>query len=271
MSDVSYQMHIYLRWDPDIYFDVNDLPDPFTINIPLGITNNENSTLYFKATLVNPSSDWSDYDQQLGSVDSGASSYFIYTLKRAQPTLTDGEYDETITLKIEAYTDDTYSTLYGSKTVDITIHFFDHSDPSWTVLYHDDFDDGTTQGWSSSSGTVEGYSHGSIELTTDHYVSAPYSLSETSSIKYYAHKSYDIGNYTKARMIIHAYVISNAAFALMIGDKLVVEKRLAYHGIPKEKWVRLCFDMPVNTTVEVKWAASSAGSVYFDEIFVIAK
>ena len=276
---MSYQMHIYLRWDPDIYFDVNDLPDPFTINIPLGITNNENSTLYFKATLVSPSSDWSDYDQQLGSVGSGASSYFIYTPKRAQPTLTDGEYDETITLKIEAYTDDTYSTLYGSQTVDITIHFFDHGDSSWTVLYHDHFDDASKSGWKSGAGYIGEYKYGTPKIANSHYISAPYSLSNTNDSGTHAEKEYDVGSYTKARIIFHVYIPeksgNRADFYVKLGDKLIIPPAIS-HKLPTNKWLRICADMPVNTTTKLWWGTNYAGwttgeYIYFDEIWVIAK
>lgn len=270
---MSYPINILTYWDPNIYFDVNGLPDPFTIEIPLGITNNENSTLYFKATLVSPSSDWSDYEQELGSVGSGATSSIIYTPKRAQPTLTNGEYDETITLKIEAYTDDTYSTLYGSQTVDITIHFFDHSDSSWTVLYHDNFDDGTSQGW--SYGTLEifapGGSYGCVSphADDDHYISSPYALRpKTSSEDRNAiYKNYSVGEYNKAIMILHFYSTQRIAIRLQnsAGKKLVKPDYMLNDG----KWHRVAFALNVNDNNQIQIQGHSY--IWIDEIWVIAK
>ena len=38
--------------EPDLYNDVNGLPNPFTMNILLGITNTHTATLYFKVSIV---------------------------------------------------------------------------------------------------------------------------------------------------------------------------------------------------------------------------
>ena len=272
---MGYQINIFTRYDSDIYFDVNGLPDPFSIEIPIGITNNENITLYFKATLVSPPADWSNYDQQLGSVDSGATSTFIYTPKRAQPTLTNGEYDETITLKIQAYTDDTYSTLYGEQTVDLTVHFFDHEDSSWTVLYHDDFDDGTTQGWGSKSAEdftpLTGYGCSAPKTSNTHYISSPYALYEnrTSASTYVIYKTYSVGSYTKARMVLHFYSKSGYYHGIRLvnstGKKIIKPDRLLDDG----KWHRIAFALNVNDDNEIQVQGNY--NIWLDEIWVIAK
>ena len=126
--------------EPDLYNDVSDLPNPFTLNVLLGISNTHpSSTLYFKASIVSPPADYSVSSTNLGSLAPGANGFFTFKPTRAQPSLTAGEYDETLTLKIDAYTDAGYSVPYANKTLSVTIHHFNHTDAAWTVIEHADF------------------------------------------------------------------------------------------------------------------------------------
>jgi len=55
------------------------------------------------------------------------------------PALTAGEYDETLTLRVDAYTDSSYSAAYANQTLTVVVHHFDHAHAAWTVVEHADF------------------------------------------------------------------------------------------------------------------------------------
>jgi len=275
---VARVMKVDVYVDPHVYFDVADLPDPFTVWIPVSITNNEDVTLYFRITLVNPPTGYSDYTKDLGSVGAGASKFFTYSFKRAQPSLVDGELDEDLLLRIEAYTDPDYTEFYGLAETSITVHYIDHNDPAWTVLYHDTFDDGTMQGWGRSKVDPEPAlgrtNHLDVWLTSSHYISAPYSIlffdKGVSTNWTSLCKSFTVGAYNKAYIIIHYYAIYT--FAIMIGNDLLVSG-----AVPKayNKWIRLVLPLPVNTTttVYIKPYQNARDRVvgYLDDVIVIAK
>ena len=259
--------------DPDIYFAVTNLPDPFTIDIPIGITNNETITLYFQATLVNPPTGWGNYPQNLGGVGAGASGYFTFSPTRSQPTLTNGEFTEQITIRINAYTDSGYTNLYGYQDLLSNITFIDYLDPTWTLLYNDNFDDGTNQNWVPVSGNIDSkYTNygGSGSVFSTRYISAPYSLEFSGgSTGRHLQKSFSIGAYTKAFIIIHVYK-DLGYIAIAIGNTLV--KPFAINE-PNKTWMRYVFPLTTNATNVVKLASTTnaLGGALIDDIYIVAK
>lgn len=133
--------------DPDIYMDYNGLPDPFTVRIPIGITNSEEIDLYFKALLVSPPAGYTEYEVELGVVAAGASEYKTYTFKRALPT---AKVTDALTLRLEAYKDAAYTDLYGYKDLNMNFYLFNRDDG--TLVDSDNFDGGTTEGWAGDPG-----------------------------------------------------------------------------------------------------------------------
>jgi len=267
---MTLRMFVTFHIDPDVYFDVQGLPDPFEVRLPISITNNETMGLYFRAELVAPPAGYTNYVKDLDLVGAGSSAYKVFAFNRAQPTLTAGELDEALTLKISAYTDAAYTDLYGDATFDFTIHYFDHTDPAWTELYHDNFDDGTLQGWSYASGYIDGAiaAYGTPGVSGAHYISAPYSIVNGGTSLRYNYKGYAVGVYVKARIIIHFYVIAGTKVALKLGDKLIKPGLIpAVEGF----WNRLCADMPVDATTTLYWQVSTANDGWIDEIIVVAK
>ena len=261
--------------EPDIYNDVCDLPSPFTLNILLGITNTHPATtLYFKASIVTPPADYSVSSTNLGSLAPGASGFFFFTPIRAKPTLTAGEYDETLTLRIDAYTDAGYSAAYANKTLSTAIHHFDHSDASWTVIEHADFTNDEC-GWAH----VHFYADPPVDPT--HFYSSPASLKMSfySTGSSYgpgtATKTLNTGAKTKARIIYHIYHDGNAnddAIRVTVGG--VIKKPRAL-PLPQNKWIRLAHNFPVNQNVVTEFWCRGATYDYpyywVDEIWVIAK
>ena len=155
--------------EPDLYNDVNGLPNPFTMNLLLGIANTHTATLYFKVSIVSAPADYSVSSSNLGSLAAGQSGFFVFTPVRAMPALTAGEYDETLTLRVDAYTDSGYSAAYANKTLSTAIHHFDHSDASWTVVEHADFTN-------DQCGWAHVHFYGDPPVDPTHFYSSPASL-----------------------------------------------------------------------------------------------
>jgi len=255
--------------DPDLHFDIADLPDPMSIVIPICITNNEDITLYFRAVIANAGAEWRISSADLGSVDAGDSVCFLARFLRYKPSLIAGEYDETITLRIEAYTDSGYTELYGYQEVQITIHYIDHYDPAWTIIDEDNFDDASLEDWKHGSGAIDPSIQCwcGIEIESRHYVSPPYSLGAKGIGCSGAHeyKDFNTSGYSKAYLIMHVWsVYSNYVIAINYDIKIpaVLPK-------PTYRWTRWVIPLPAGAIVRVQFQCPSEG--YIDDVFVIGK
>jgi hypothetical protein len=259
--------------EPDLYNDVNGLPNPFTMNILLGIANTHTATLYFKVSIASPPADYSVSSSNLGSLAAGQSGFFVFTPVRAMPALTAGEYDETLTLRVDAYTDSGYSAAYANKTLSVAVHHFDHADAAWTVVEHAAFDNDLC-GWNH----IGGYGN---PIDPTHFYSSPASMRMSyysTGSNYYpgtATKTLNTGATTKARIVFHIYhdgYADNDAIRVTVGG--VVKKPRAL-PLPTSAWVRLAYNFPVNSNVQTEFWCR--GGLYdypyywIDEIWVIAK
>jgi hypothetical protein len=260
--------------EPDIYNDVNGLPDPFTMNILNGITNTHTATLYFKASLVSPPASYTASSTNLGSLAAGQSGFFIFTPERHLPTLTGGEYDETITFRIDAYTDSGYTAAYANQTLSVNIHHFDHADAAWTVIEHADFNYDLC-GWTRAG--VYYY-----EIVNDHFYSSPGSVAVSyngyGSSSYgpgYVEKNITVGGtYSKARFVCHIYRDDAADDDIEIKLGSIVKKGRTL-PLPNQTWCRLSWNMPINTTTLAHFWCNGRTYLYphyhLDEVWVIAK
>ena len=269
--------------EPDLYNDVTDFPNPFTMKIPIGIANTHPSaTLYFRVSIVSPPAAYSVSSTNLGSLVFGTSGIYTFAPVRALPTLTAGEYDETLTFRVDAYTDSGYSAAYANQTLSVTIHHFNHTDGSWTVIAHDTFDDGGTNGWATSGTYVEAgaYAFFAERQTTLGFLSSPYAMHVSAPITGKGYKNYNTNGYSKARFVYHVREavyqgVYHASHNLMIN--YVVKKYLSFL-LPDNQWCRLAFNMPIGASIEVACSGQynpSNDPAYFapgiDEIWVIAK
>lgn len=271
-------MTIYFTYaiDPDIYYDIEGLTGTVSMGMPIGISNGEDVTLWFKAELINPPSGYTSYSQNLGSLISGASGWFIFTFIRTLPTLTDGELDENLLIRITAYYDSDYSNPYGYANSATTTHFFSSLDTAWTKIDTDTFDDGSVEGWASEEGQIDPlancYCYYCV-VNALHFLSAPYALASGSSAgSFYFKKSFTIGpSYSKARIVLHVWCTNAANLILKIGDQLYIPNVIGAL-LPHQKWLRITFSLPVNATTTIKMGGSaSAKGLWYDEIRVIAK
>jgi len=152
--------------NPNIYIDYKDLTDPFTIEIPISITNSETITLYFRVMLVNPPTDYTEHDVQLGAVNAGASAYKTWTITRTLPT---SKTTDNLIARLMAYRDSDYTDLYGYKDLSLNFYLFNRDDG--TLIDSDTFDSGSNEGWQGDSGPTL-YASPSGKT----YLSSPYGL-----------------------------------------------------------------------------------------------
>jgi hypothetical protein len=190
------------------------------------------------------------------------------------PALTAGEYDETLTLRVDAYTDSGYSAAYANQTLTVVVHHFDHAHAAWTVVEHADFTNDEC-GWAH----VHFYADPPVDPT--HFYSSPASLKMSfySTGSSYgpgtATKTLNTGAKTKARIIYHMYHDGNAnddAIKVTVGG--VIKKPRAL-PLPQNKWIRLAHNFPVNQNVTTEFWCRGATYDYpcywIDEVWVIAK
>ena len=228
------------------------------------------TTLYFKASIVSPPADYSVSSTNLGSLAPGANAVFTFTPVRAQPSLSAGEYDEPLTFRIDAYTDAGYSAPYANQTLSVTIHHFNHTDASWTVISHDTFDGADQDGWGGIN--VYRTSPGMPFYSSPAALVCPYCQPPNGGRGWSAYKDFTVGNFTKARIVFHYY--TNQAESYQQTDILVdnICKKPLNLSVPASKWVRFAYNMFKNKTGRVyvtNWAYN--GTVLIDEIWVIAK
>jgi hypothetical protein len=259
--------------EPDLYNDVSDLPNPFTLNVPIGIANTHpTQTLYFKISILSPPAAYSVSSTNFGFLTVGQSAIFVFTAVRNQPTLTAGEFDETLTFQVDAYTDSDYTAFYANQTLSVTIHHFNHTDASWTILGHYDFDDGTTQGWTTDNLSIEG-SKCVFYSRTNFFLTSPYSLASMVGVNGSTYKTFNTGGFTKARAVFHVFehdYYGQGPAVIMIDGALKKSKALL---LPANQWTRLSFNIPIGSAEQIRIAGGHGGNseTYFDEIWIIAK
>jgi hypothetical protein len=268
--------------EPDLYNDVNGLPDPFSMNIILGITNTHTATLYFKASITSPPAAYTSSSTNLGSLAPGQSGFFVFAPARHPPTLTAGEYDETLTFRIDAYTDAGYSAAYANQTLSVAIHHFDHADAAWTVVEHAAFDSDLC-GW-----TYAGGFSGTNPIDPTHFYSSPASMKVmflsgggSSYCPGTATKALNTGAKTKARIIFHIYHQTSGGLYTTADDDAIrvtvggVVKKPRALPLPLSAWARLAYNFPVNANVAVEFWCRGAtydyNAYWVDEIWVISK
>jgi hypothetical protein len=147
MSNVGMIFGANLNADK-IYIDYSNLPNPVLHKFFLKVQNQSISTLYFR--ILSYIDNWSISDPsngQLGSIGSSSTNTYTITMSRSKPT---GEATDTGYLRIQAFTDSSYSNKVGEVDLNVTVYIEDLE--NWTNATINSFDDGTAQGWTLASG-----------------------------------------------------------------------------------------------------------------------
>ena len=193
---------------------------------------------------------------------------------RAKPSAGDftaGEFDESITLILKAYTDAGYSDLKWTHERTVSIHWIKSDDAAWTQDVLNDFDDGTVQGWAVDYKANQSVGYPQIAVATDYVLSAPYSVKMTQ-------RNYSSDNLSRSslyksfitpdRAVVFAiincrftperaegfsrnrvvYIQRNGTILIQLGASAITTVDL----FPRGKWMRMVVPLPKNTALEVK-------------------
>jgi len=163
---------------PEYYICINNLKDdPLTMQIALQIKNQEDSAYYFKVDqFSSPPAGWSILPMAVGLIDVDETLQFAYkNVFRSRPaSISEGRLTESINLVVQAYYDPGYTSLYSQDDFTVVFNFLDLTSANWAMLYHDDFDDGTTQGWVAHR--VDSNGGAEVGVSDTYYRSFQYSL-----------------------------------------------------------------------------------------------
>lgn len=238
---------------PDYYIAINELEDPsMQMGIRLFIQNQEASGYYFKIDKnQTPPAGWVINPQKIGHIDVDGTKDFVYDqMWRTTPTsIPEGRLTETIYLAAMAYYDAGYMSLYSQDTFNVTFHFIDRTSPVWTTIYLDNFDDGTTQGWSGNT-------------RTDYYRSFRYSLYTSDFRKTY----YIAPGYTESYLVFAMRFTST----YLNYPYIYIDDTLYFQPDVKPSagvWYQFVIPLHIgSTSVRI----STVYSAYMDDAFVIA-
>lgn len=239
---------------PDYYICINDLAaNTIPLDIRLYIQNQEASGYYFKISAhTNPPSGWSVPEYFVGYIGVDQTKTFVYSIERNKPSsITQGRITENINIRVSAYYDQGYINLYSYDNFTVTVHLIDRRSSAWTILYYDNFDDGTTQGWGGS-------------VTTRYYRSFRYSLYVAGSTS----KSYYIGaGYSEAYAILAIRLDSTYDHypAIYIDDELRFKPDV---NPSTNKWYQFVIPLHLGNN-KIRISVDSYG--YIDDVYIVAK
>lgn len=268
--------------DPNAYVDVVDAPDTIPITIKLSFVNNEGRTLYIKVELIDAPEEYSMDAVEVGSVGNGAKINFSATVNRTKPETTDFmELEESITLRVSAYTDSEYTALYSYVDVPVTVYIINSAHPNWSVVKEYEFDDGSLSDLSHQT-EVFGYEEDCktrLSVTSSTYVTPPYSclidyyMGRYCSRYAYAVFTVDLTSYSKAYLVAYVRKINDPSVEL----KVVAGDKVYYFTLPEANvWYKIVIPLETSEiTVKIgvcilTYPGYTGGGIYVDSIKVLA-
>ena len=270
-----------------IYRDLVNLPDPVKLGLTVRYFNYDDVGLYFQITGSGPG--YTFETANLGLLASGSNTYrnLDEFASRAKPAT---ESSEIITLTLKAYTDSGYTDLKWTYDRSVSVVWIKSDDPSYTVDYLNNFDDGTVQGWAVADEANNHTGFPKIDVVTDYVLSAPYSCKMTQEgplsidldfeVRGRLYKSFTTPDKNIIYAIIdirigieydplHArpYIINqqfqrNTTVLVFLGKPYTAQN---LNKIPVDKWLRIVIPLPKATTVEIRLVSDFCnyhGTVY---------
>lgn len=267
-----------------IYFDLVNLPDPVYLGLTVRIFNYDDVALYMRVDAYK--SGWTFTTNNLGSLGSGANQYYNLDNfgNRAKPAT---ELEETITVRLRAYTDSGYTNLKWTFERVIDIVFIKSDDGSWTTDFLNNFDDGTVQGWAVINEENNDAGYPTLTVVTDYVLSTPYSVRMRQYISKYQspynwclrarlYKSFvtpdrpnifaiiDLRHSSSYQLNARPWVKN---FRAQRDDTLLVWIGRPYNTdadntFPLNKWMRLVVPLPRNTTIDMRILVEAYANVY---------
>jgi hypothetical protein len=198
--------------------------------------------------------------------------------------------EETIKLILKAYRDSGYTDLKWTYEREVTVHWLNSNDSSFTLDYLNNFDDGTTQGWAvvNELNNISGYPK--LAVVTDYVLSEPYSIKMTQSVSAVGtvrarlYKSFTTPNRDKIFAIMGIRLSTPSPswtrnLQIKHGDVLdVYLVGSSTNPVPNNVWMKIITMLPKNTTVEVRIVheininnTTNIPSCWLDDFMIISK
>lgn len=286
-KEVAATNHFSVRWMgfspteysneyPEYYICVNNLAEStLTMHVALKILNQEAYGFYFLIEqFTAPPAGWTISTYYIGYIDVDQTLTFVYSdLQRTKPTsISSGVLTETVDLVVKAYWDSAYTNLYSQDNFNVTFHFIDRTAAVWTQLYYDNFDDGTTQGWSGANHDAECCV--GLTASNTYYRSFQYSLRLQDTDSRYGPACYR-KNFDTTGPYSEAYLIFSIRSTNWPWPQIELDN-VDYFWADAEPsdnvWYQFAIPLPVGTTTQVEiFASNSYSYAYLDDVYVIAK
>ena len=268
----------YSNQYPEYYICINNLAEnTLTMQVALQIKNQESSGYYFLIEQYSaPPAGWTISTYYIGYIAVDETKTIVYSdLQRTRPTsISGGVQTESVDLVVKAYWDVSYTDLYSQDNFAVTFHLIDRTSAAWKQLYYNDFDDGTTQGWSGASHDSDGQYW--LGVLSTYYRSFQYSLGlrDTSSALGPAcyRKSFDTtGPYSEA------YLVFSIRSDNWPGECQIEFDNVDYFRTDvapsNHVWYQFAIPLPVGQTSQVEIFAHNyaLSYAYLDDVYIIAK
>jgi hypothetical protein len=252
---------------PDYYICINNLKeDTLKMHIAVQIQNFENSSYWFlMKNNTAPPPCWTTTTYYIGRIGVDEAKSFVYSnLARCKPTsIPEGRMTETIDLSVEAYYDASYTKFYHSTNFSVNFHFINYTSNDWYVLYLDDFDDGTVQGW-----TYRGSAY-AWDVTLTHYRSWPNSLHFRGRYSPAYQKEFDTtGPYRETYLLYSIWLTEDASPKIALDGVTCFQADV---NVGSAGWYQFAIPLPLSLATEVWIYTTEYADAYLDSVYVIAK
>lgn len=255
----------------DYYICINDLKDDILkMKISLRIQNFENTSFWFSiGSYTSPPAGWTVDTLYIGLIGIDATKDFVYSnVTRARPdSISQGRVTESVELVVKAYYDPSYLNFYSQANFSVRFHLIDITSPDWVTLYHDNFDDGTNQGWQS----VGPADYFAVESYT-YYRSWPNSLKISSYPSYsssYLKRFDTTGPYAEAYLVYSIRSTWGGFGQIDLNGTTYFKPDLQP---ATDTWYQVAIPLPLSKVTEAKiYAVYSSTDAWLDEVYVVAK
>ncbi|MEM3698060.1 MAG: hypothetical protein QXQ94_11315 [Candidatus Bathyarchaeia archaeon] len=243
----------YSNQTPDYYICINNLKDTtLWMRIALKIQNFEDNGYWFMIGPYGSQPDgWTVENYEIGFIRIDETKGFVYSVRRVKPSsIPEGIRAETIHLVVKAFRDPAYTDLYSQDDFTVKFYFIDLTSTAIGFLDVDNFDDGTTEGWSGGYYKVDSYNY---------YRSWPSSLYFSS----YASKTFATAGCINAYMVFSLYR-GSGSLSIEINYQKMYETDFP---ISTAGWYQFAIRLPTDKNANVK----ITGDGYLDDVYVITK
>lgn len=257
---------------PDYYVCINNLKgDQMNMSIALQIKNQEANAFYFLIDQYeSPPPNWTISQYQIGLIAVDGTKNFVYTnVSRTNPnTIPSGILNESINLVVKAYYDSAYTNLYSQDNFTVSYHLIDRTS-GWTQIKYDNFEDGTTQGWSVSGGSAYKW----IGVSTAYYRSFQRSckLYDTGSYGYFVvgyQKTFNTTGFNNCMLLFSMRSARWDDFAIQYNGTTYFRSDAS---LAANTWYQFAAPIPSGTVNVNILVAGWLDSAYMDDVYIITR